>query len=129
MQPARRRRLTTFAVAAVAAALAGAGCGSSSSTPTEGVSTTSGQPDTAAGRELFSRKCGICHTMADARTEGTLGPDLDQLQPGKERVLRQIQDGGGAMPADLVEGQDAEDVAAYVAEVAGRSGGESEPAP
>ena len=75
--------------------------------------------------------CGSCHTLLDAGTAGTTGPNLDQAlgyscAQGFEEstiysaVLGQIDLAAGAMPADLVTGQDAVDVAAYVASVAGK---------
>ena len=103
----------------VLAGIAVAGCGSSSSSA--GTDDDGAQPDIASGKEIFQAKCGLCHELADAGTPGTLGPNLDQLRPSAARTLRQIDTGGGAMPADLVEGQDAQDVAAYVAEVAGET--------
>jgi cytochrome c551 len=77
-------------------------------------------PDEEAGRALFQKTCRACHSLADARAAGVFGPDLDLLQPDAERVREQISEGGGGMPADLLEGEDADLVARYVAEVAGR---------
>lgn len=76
--------------------------------------------DIEAGRQLFQTTCRTCHSLADARAAGTFGPDLDLLQPDAERVREQIDEGGGGMPADLLDGQDADLVARYVAEVAGK---------
>jgi mono/diheme cytochrome c family protein len=115
------------AAAAALLALAGSGCGTSES-------------DTVKGRELFIQKCGSCHTLAQAQTTGQQGPDLDAAfgparQAGQDRdtiqgvVEAQIafprptgnypENPAITMPADLVKGQDAIDVAAYVGEVAG----------
>jgi mono/diheme cytochrome c family protein len=74
---------------------------------------------TAQGKQLFVENCGRCHTLSDAGTSGTVGPNLDDLQPDKQRVLDQIETGGSIMPARLVTGQDADDVAQYVSSVAG----------
>src|SRR5919198_5898575 len=87
------------------------------------------------GKQLFVSKCGTCHVLQRAGTKGTTGPDLDQafaraLRDGFHRdtirgvVVEQIANPNnkGAMPADLVKGQDAEDVAAYVAKVAAAPG-------
>lgn len=76
-----------------------------------------------AAKAKFTTTCGGCHTMADAGTSGTIGPDLDQLKPDAATVAHQIENGGGAMPAGLLKGQDVKDVAAYVAAVAGKAGG------
>ncbi len=113
------------------AALAVAGCG--------GDDDVSGQDgaNRSNGKMLFvsgadgNPGCGSCHTLLDAGTAGTVGPNLDNAlgyscAQGFEEstiysaVLGQIDLAQGAMPADLVTGQDAVDVAAYVASVAGK---------
>jgi mono/diheme cytochrome c family protein len=120
-----RHLLTTgTAVLAIGASLL-AGCGGSGS----------GQPDVATGKQLFSQRCGSCHTLADAGTKGTIGPNLDDsfrqsINDGLGRstikgvVKEQIKlPEGGQMPANLVKGDDREAVAAYVAQVVGKRGG------
>jgi mono/diheme cytochrome c family protein len=78
------------------------------------------------GRELFGERCAICHTLKASNAVGIVGPDLDTLAPSKQLVLFTIKNGkaggNGQMPAGLYEGQDAEDVAAYVAKAVGASG-------
>ena len=77
--------------------------------------------DVAAGKTSFVATCGACHSLKDAGTSGNVGPDLDSLAPlSEETVAKQIENGGGAMPAKLLTGQDAANVAAYVASVAGK---------
>ncbi len=70
------------------------------------------------GRELFSRYCTACHTLKAAGSVATVGPNLDELRPTKALVLDAIENGrargNGAMAADLVVGEDAEAVAAFV---------------
>jgi cytochrome c oxidase subunit 1 len=80
----------------------------------------------ASGAELaakqFTSSCGSCHTLAAAGTTGTVGPDLDQTKPSKAQVLAAIEKGGlgtGTMPAGLLQGAEAEQVADYVAKSAG----------
>jgi len=71
-----------------------------------------------AARTLFVDQCGSCHVLAAAETEGAIGPDLDQLAADEARVLAAIENGGtgaGQMPAGLLSGQEAQDVAAYTA--------------
>jgi mono/diheme cytochrome c family protein len=98
------------------------------------------QADVVAGKQLFVQKCGSCHTLARAGTKGTTGPNLDEAfqQPVKEDfgetairgvILKQIlfpnrlaNADGIKMPAKLVSGQSAHDVAAYVASVSARGG-------
>ena len=83
------------------------------------------------GKELFVEKCGACHTLAHAATTGTIGPNLDDAfladrQAGfKNHGIQglvdfwiQYPDSEGVMPPMLYKGQDAQDVAAYVAAVA-----------
>jgi hypothetical protein len=80
--------------------------------------------DQEHGRELFGQRCQLCHTLAAANAVGKVGPNLDKLKPNKALVLDAIDHGrargAGRMPADLVQGEDAEDVASFVAAVAGR---------
>jgi mono/diheme cytochrome c family protein len=76
------------------------------------------------GREVFKERCSTCHTLADAGGVGKVGPDLDNLRPAAALTLDAIKNGRargqGQMPALLVTGTDARDVANYVAKVAGR---------
>jgi len=51
------------------------------------------------GKGLFKTNCGSCHTLADAGTSGQVGPNLDQLKPAEALVIKQVNAGGGAMPA------------------------------
>jgi cbb3-type cytochrome c oxidase subunit III len=93
--------------------------------------------DKIHGKELFKQGCGSCHTLADAGTTGTIGPDLDYafLQSrkdglGQDTILQVVRDqmayavttpstGAPGMPRNIFTGQDADDVATYVASVAG----------
>jgi cytochrome c551 len=91
--------------------------------PTEPAATDTGADDGSdAAAATFQQTCGSCHTLAAAGTDATIGPDLDALQPSSEQVLAAIENGGtgsGAMPAGLLSGDDATQVADYVASVAG----------
>jgi plastocyanin len=91
--------------------------------------------DMVNGKKLFVAKCGSCHILNRASTKGTVGPNLDQafvraLHDGFKRsavrgiVEKQIlfPNINGVMPAKLVRGQDAADVAAYVGYAAARKG-------
>jgi mono/diheme cytochrome c family protein len=93
------------------------------------------EPDLTQGKAMFTQKCGSCHTLARAGTQGTTGPNLDAafraaLDKGFSRktvrgiVHRQILHPrrNSVMPAGLVEGANADDVAAYVAYAVHRSG-------
>jgi mono/diheme cytochrome c family protein len=86
-----------------------------------GVDLTSAQ---ATGRELFAKNCATCHTLRASDAVGKVGPDLDQLRPPAGLTLDAIKNGrargNGQMPRNLLQGQDAKDVASYVAAVAGR---------
>ncbi|HNM40522.1 MAG TPA: cytochrome c, partial [Giesbergeria sp.] len=60
----------------------------------------------ARGKALFSTvqpACALCHTLKAAASSGQVGPDLDELQPDAERVLRAVRNGLGVMPS--FEGQ------------------------
>ena len=75
-------------------------------------------PDQEQGKELFVSNCGSCHPLDAAGTQGQVGPNLDEAQVDREEVLAAIRNGGlgsGTMPANLVTGEDAQDVAAFVA--------------
>jgi mono/diheme cytochrome c family protein len=76
-----------------------------------------------SGRAVFAKYCATCHTLKASNAVGKVGPNLDVLHPPKALVLDAIKNGRargrGQMPAGLVDGQDAQDVAAYVAAVAG----------
>jgi len=93
------------------------------------------EPDLSNGKAQFVEKCGQCHVLARAGTAGTQGPSLDAafqaaLAEGIDRdtVKGVVQDQiahprrGSVMPADLVEGEDATDVASYVGYAAARPG-------
>jgi mono/diheme cytochrome c family protein len=79
------------------------------------------------GRELFARNCATCHTLAGSHAVGRVGPNLDELNGGNlkpafvlDAIAKGRARGAGQMPAGLLVGQDAKDVAAYVSTVAGR---------
>ena len=76
------------------------------------------------GKSLFIQTCKSCHTLEAVQAHGVTGPNLDELGGlDKERVLNAIKTGGtgsGRMPPELLDGEDADAVAAYVANVAGR---------
>jgi mono/diheme cytochrome c family protein len=83
------------------------------------------------GRELFDQRCKNCHALAAAKATARVGPNLDDLSPPKALVLDAIEkgraNGNGNMAAELVEGEDAEAVAQFVAVAVGQSPtGESE---
>jgi cbb3-type cytochrome c oxidase subunit III len=93
--------------------------------------------DTIRGKELFKQGCGSCHTLYDAGTTGNIGPNLDYAFAqsridglGEDTILQVVRDqmayavtapstGAPGMPRDIFTGQDADDVATYVASVAG----------
>jgi mono/diheme cytochrome c family protein len=78
------------------------------------------------GREVFGEHCRNCHTLAASNAVAQVGPNLDQLRPPASLVRDAVDKGrargNGQMAADLVEGQEAKDVAAYVAKAVGQTG-------
>jgi mono/diheme cytochrome c family protein len=116
-------------VALLALVVVGSGCG-----------TTDADPD--RGRTLFIQKCGTCHAMAQAGTTAQVGPNLDHAFAAARSVGNDSDTIEGvvtaqveyprpstgnpavSMPADIVTGQDLQDVAAYVGEWAGVPGAE-----
>jgi mono/diheme cytochrome c family protein len=117
-----------LALAALAATVvAASGCGTTSA-------------DTTRGRTLFVQKCGVCHTLAEAGSTAQVGPNLDDAfaaaraagEGGRtiEGIVKaQVEfprpsngNPAASMPADVVSGQDLDDVAAYVGQYAGVPG-------
>jgi cytochrome c551 len=123
-----RGALLLIAVAAVAGAT---GCG------TQGIQVSENDP-TYEGAQIFAERCSGCHTLTPAGTQGTAnrservqGPNLDQRPETMADVIYAIRNGGfsGAiMPQNIVVGEDAEKVAAFVAKYAGQDVTE-QPAP
>jgi mono/diheme cytochrome c family protein len=129
--------LACIAAAALCAAVAlGCGGGSDSATVNQRTSQSgaplaaqSQQPISPAeqhGRDLFVDHCGSCHTLDAAGTVGQIGPNLEDIAVNEADVLHAIRTGGGShshgaggrtgnMPRNLVTGQDAKDVATFVA--------------
>ncbi|MGH3015153.1 MAG: c-type cytochrome [Gaiellaceae bacterium] len=73
--------------------------------------------DAAAGKEVFaSAGCGSCHTLQEAGTSGTVGPDLDQSSIDEAGAVQQITNGGGGMPpfGNQLSEKEIQDVAAFV---------------
>ena len=78
--------------------------------------------DAAAGKGIFKNgPCAGCHTLKDAGTTGTVGPNLDQAKPPLSRVIDRLLNGGGAMPSFKGQLSDKQiaDVAAYVVKATG----------
>jgi cytochrome c553 len=69
-----------------------------------------------AGQELFVANCGTCHTLEEAGTSGTVGPNLDQTTLDLDAVVQQVTNGGGGMPPfqGTLSEQEIQDVAAFV---------------
>ncbi len=107
------RRAAAVVLAALASAGVLGGCGGDDG---------GGKPKVALGRggELFVDRCGRCHTLSAAGTDGRVGPKLDALRPSTATVLTAIDNGPGVMPSGLVGGADAQAVARFVAANAGR---------
>ena len=125
----RNWRPVCAAGVAVGIVLAAAGCGASD--------LNQANADLVNGKKLFVGKatCGSCHTLQRAGTKGTQGPNLDAAFVNARNngfgnstitgvVLDQIHHPrrGSIMPAGLVKGKDAQDVAAYVGFAAGKPG-------
>ena len=120
-------RLLAPLAALLAAVVVISGCGTTS-------------PDIARGRVLFTKDCGVCHTLAQAGTTATIGPNLDDAFAAARAVgmdgatvegvvKAQVDDprpGNGnpmaTMPPHIAEGTDLDDIAAYLGEYAGVPG-------
>ena len=70
------------------------------------------------GKNVFLNKanCAACHTLADAKSNGQIGPNLDQIKPEMMRVLNAVTMGIGVMPAfeDILTKEEIESVSHYV---------------
>lgn len=73
------------------------------------------------GKALFTQNCAGCHTLSDAGTKGTVGPNLDQVKADDAVVAKQIANGGGAMPPfkNTLSPEEIKAIAAYVSSVDG----------
>src|SRR6185312_3186592 len=121
-------RLLAPLVALVATVVAISGCGTTN-------------PDIARGRVLFETKCGVCHALAQAGTTATIGPNLDEAFAAAreaggfdaatiEGIVKAQVDNprpsngnpAASMPANTAEGEDLDDIAAYLGKYAGVPG-------
>src|SRR3954454_14761159 len=111
-----------IAVPAVVIASRGAREGNSEQLSQKKVRDATAQVKT--GRQLFAERCAACHNLDAANARGVTGPDLDKIGTvTPPRVLSAIRIGGTGqlrMPARLLQGKNAKDVAAFVAAVAGK---------
>ena len=99
----------------------GGGGGGGETTPT---TPTAPSGDAAAGKQVFeSAGCVACHTLTDAGSTGTVGPNLDEAKPPASLVVDRVTHGKGVMPSfsGQLSEQQIQDVAAYVSSVAGAS--------
>ena len=102
----------------------GSSSSSSSSAATQSTSTGGGTENASAeGKTVFTSNCKGCHTLNDAGATGSVGPNLDDLKPDKATVQRQVENGGGPMPAfkGKLSAAQIDAVATYVSTVAGQS--------
>jgi cytochrome c6 len=76
----------------------------------------------ADGKSIFQANCANCHTLADAGTTGTVGPNLDQAKPPKALVVDRVTNGKGVMPSfkDSLDAKQIQAVADYVSSAAGK---------
>ena len=81
-------------------------------------------PQAEEGKQAFKETCASCHNLDAVNARGVTGPDLDEIgQVTRQRILNAIRIGGTGqkrMPSGLLQGSDAQDVATYVSQVAGR---------
>jgi len=131
------RRLSIVAIAALALAAVLAGCGAEGVVSPTPVTVVGALPkpalepatpafklkgDPTAGKKIFlSAGCTGCHTLADAKATGTVGPNLDQAKPDYRLVTARVTLGKGQMPSfkGQLSAQQIADVAAYVVKATG----------
>lgn len=100
----------------------GSGSKGGSSSGSGSSSSSSSSSSSAAGAAVFaSAGCANCHTLKAAGASGTVGPNLDQLQPSADQVRGIVSAGGGGMPSftSKLSGAQIAAVASYVSSVAG----------
>jgi mono/diheme cytochrome c family protein len=123
----RRRLRTVLGPLAVLATVGVVACGEQT------VSTPDADEQVNHGAMIFHERCAGCHTLSYAAAEGSAikpndkeykdGPNFDQRKEDANSVLYAIENGGfssGPMPQDIVVGQDAQDVAAFLSQFSGR---------
>ena len=128
-------RSRLLAVAAVLAATGAAACGE------QNIRFAEDDPD-YRGAKIFEQNCSGCHTIAAAGTQGSAtdangreykdGPNFNQRKEERDQVLYAIQNGGfssGPMPQDIVVGEEAEQVADFVAKYSGSEVAPNRPEP
>jgi mono/diheme cytochrome c family protein len=105
------------------AALTAAACGGGSSDNSNSGGGGSSQSNSAGAKVFANAGCKNCHTLKAAGAKGTVGPNLDQLQPSAALVTKQVNRGGGVMPSfkGKLSPKQIKDVADYVSSVAGKS--------
>jgi mono/diheme cytochrome c family protein len=131
------RRIVLISLAAVAAGVLLAGCGSKGVTSATPVTVVGTLPkptldpatpafklkgDPVAGKALFLKSgCVGCHTLADAHSTGTVGPNHDQAKPDFRRATARVTLGKSAMPSfkGQLSDQQIADVASYVVKATG----------
>jgi mono/diheme cytochrome c family protein len=131
------RRLSIVAIAAFALAAVLAGCGAEGVVSPAPVTVVGALPkpalepatpafklkgDPTAGKQIFlTAGCTGCHTLADAKATGTVGPNLDQAKPDYRLVTARVTLGKGQMPSfkGQLSDQKIADVAAYVVKATG----------
>ena len=134
-----RRRLS-LALPVLASAAALGGCGIDLPGGTQGVDLPGEKdPDILEGAQIFDRRCGACHTLNVAGAQGSSfrvndreykdGPNFNQREVTYDQVLYAIRNGGfssGPMPQNLAVGEEAENVAKFLAKYAGGNVGRAE---
>jgi mono/diheme cytochrome c family protein len=134
MMPGRMPRRSVTAIAALSIAAAGViGCGEEKGDQKQpGATITTVDKPYQAGAKLFVERCSGCHNLGVVGAEGGSlkvsnrervdGPNFNVRKEDKESILYAIRNGGfsGAiMPQDIVVGQEAEQVADFLAKYAG----------
>jgi mono/diheme cytochrome c family protein len=130
-------RLSIVAIAALALAAVLAGCGAEGVVAPTPVTVVGALPkptlepatpafklkgDPTAGKTIFlSAGCTGCHTLADAKATGTVGPNLDQAKPDYRLATARVTLGKGQMPSfkGQLSAQQIADVASYVVKATG----------
>lgn len=129
LRPLALRSVAILAASASVAFAAGCGGsdsnsgGSSSGGSSSGGSDSGGQITATTGKDIFNKAgCISCHTLADAGSTGSIGPNLDKEKPGEDEIIEKVTNGDGRMPSfkDQLSAEQIKTVATYIASVEGK---------
>ena len=100
-------------LAIVLSACGGGGSNNSGNGSSSSAGNSSSSSSSSGAKAIFEKSCSQCH---GENLQGKVGPNLQQIgsKMSKKQILGQIKNGGGGMPANVITGQKAKKVAAWL---------------